>query len=59
MPCMWMHTDIKGWSLADMIDDAQYALLRTEADKALRPFTTTGGRVAFSAPAHIASFTRN
>ncbi|MBZ0295180.1 MAG: methyltransferase domain-containing protein [Anaerolineae bacterium] len=49
----WMYTDIKGWVLADMIDDAQFALLLREAEQALAPFVTADGSVAFSAPAHI------
>ncbi|KAA3663244.1 MAG: hypothetical protein DWQ04_11185 [Chloroflexi bacterium] len=49
----WMFTDIKGWVLADMIDDDQYALLLQEAEKVLRPFLTPNGRVAFDSPAHI------
>ena len=51
----WMFTDIKGWVLADLIDDAQFARLLAEAQTALAPFVTAAGDVAFSAPAHIAS----
>jgi ubiquinone/menaquinone biosynthesis C-methylase UbiE len=51
----WMHTDIKGWTLADMIDDDQYEHLRREAHLTLQPFVMDGGRVEFSAPAHIVS----
>jgi SAM-dependent methyltransferase len=49
----WVYTDVKGWTLADMIDDAQFERLAHEAEEALQPFVTDGGRVAFSAPAHI------
>ncbi len=49
----WMYTDIKGWVLADMIDDDQFALLLREADQVLRPFLTADGSVEFEAPAHI------
>jgi ubiquinone/menaquinone biosynthesis C-methylase UbiE len=49
----WMYTDVKGWTLADMIDDAQLARLLDEAEKALRPFLAADGTVAFEAPAHI------
>jgi hypothetical protein len=48
-----MYTDVKGWTLADMIDDAQLARLLDEAEKALRPFLAADGTVAFEAPAHI------
>ena len=49
----WVYTDVKGWTLADIIDDDQYQLLLEEAEHVLRPFVVTGGTVAFSAPAHI------
>ncbi len=51
----WVHTDIKGWTLADMIDDAQFAELRQAAQGALAPFAQADGTVRFDAPAHIAS----
>lgn len=49
----WMFTDIKGWVLADSIDDAQYQTLLSEAEKELQSFTLEDGRVKFDAPAHI------
>ena len=49
----WVYTDIKGWTLADSIDDAQYAQLLAEAETALQPFVDGDGTVAFPAPAHI------
>ncbi len=49
----WMHTDIRGWTLADRLDDAQFDLLLREARIALKPFTATDGTIAFAAPAHI------
>lgn len=51
----WVYTDIKGWVLADMLDDNQIELLVKEAQQALTPFVQADGRVAFSAPAHIIS----
>ena len=51
----WVHTDIKGWTLADMIDDVQFAELREAARTALAPFARADGTVSFAAPAHIAS----
>lgn len=53
----WMYTDIRGWTLADTLDDAQFARLLEEAEKALRPFVRGDGSVAFAAPAHIATVT--
>jgi ubiquinone/menaquinone biosynthesis C-methylase UbiE len=54
----WMYTDIKGWTLASMIDDAQLALLCTEAERILQPFTMSDGTVVFSLPAHIVTVTK-
>ncbi len=48
-----MHTDVKGWTLAGMIDEAQYARLRAAAAEELSRFAGPDGRVAFAAPAHI------
>ena len=49
----WIHTDVKGWTLADLIDEAQYQRLQREAQRALAHFTQADGSVAFPAPAHI------
>ncbi len=51
----WVHTDIKGWTLADLIDDDQYDVLLTEARQVLRQFCSADGAVSFAAPAHIAT----
>jgi SAM-dependent methyltransferase len=55
----WVHTDVRGWTLADMIDDAQYSLLLTEAKTKLREFVAADGTVAFRAPAHIVTATKS
>jgi ubiquinone/menaquinone biosynthesis C-methylase UbiE len=49
----WVHTDVKGWTLAEMIDDRQYQMLLGEAEKELTPYLQRDGSVAFRAPAHI------
>jgi SAM-dependent methyltransferase len=54
----WMFTDIKGWTLADKIDDAQYAHLLAEAKRDLAQFETTSGEVVFDSPAHIITVTK-
>jgi len=54
----WMYTDVKGWTLSEMIDDAQFATLLAEAETALKPFVAPDGSVAFAAPAHIATITK-
>ena len=54
----WMYTDVKGWTLANMIDDAQFDLLCTEAERVLQPFTAADGTVAFDLPAHLITATQ-
>jgi hypothetical protein len=54
----WVYTDVKGWTLADMIDDAQYQLLLKEAENELQRFVTPEGTVAFHSPAHIITATK-
>lgn len=54
----WVHTDIKGWTPAGMIDDEQMALLLREARVALKPFVLDDGRVAFAAPGHLVTTTK-
>jgi len=49
----WVHTDVKGWTLADLIDDRQYQALQQAAPEALERFVQPDGSVAFEAPAHI------
>ncbi|NNE11398.1 MAG: methyltransferase domain-containing protein [Ilumatobacter sp.] len=51
----WVHTDVRGWTLADMIDDEQYAELLAAARTELAGFTDDRGRVRFPAPALIAT----
>jgi SAM-dependent methyltransferase len=54
----WVYTEIKGWVLADMLDDAQFELLRKEVERVLQPFVTPQGMVSFNAPAHIVTFAK-
>ena len=49
----WIYTDVKGWTLADRIDDEGYARLRAAAPAKLSRFVQPDGHVAFDAPAHI------
>jgi SAM-dependent methyltransferase len=51
----WLHTDIRGWTLADRVDDALYAALLNEARVRMRRFTRPDGAVEFAAPALIAT----
>ena len=49
-----MHTDVKGWTLADLIDDAGFARLQEAARRELGAFTAAEGTVSFAMPAHLA-----
>ena len=49
----WLHTEIKGWVLADQVTDAQFDRLLKESRQVLQPFVTSDGTVAFPSPAHI------
>jgi SAM-dependent methyltransferase len=53
----WIYTDIKGWTLADVIDDDGYERLKREAPKRLSKFVLEDGSVEFDAPAHIVTIT--
>ena len=54
----WVYTDVKGWTLAEMLDDAQFTRLLREAETALRPFVMPDATVAFPISAHIATLTK-
>lgn len=49
----WVHTDIKGWTLADMINDEQFQTLLRESRKALADFEHSDGSVTFRSPVHL------
>ncbi|MEZ5268813.1 MAG: hypothetical protein R2789_09760 [Microthrixaceae bacterium] len=51
----WVHTDVRGWTLADMIDDDQYAQPFAAAKGELTDFVDDNGKVCFRAPALIAT----
>ncbi len=51
----WVHTEIRGWTLAEMIDDDQYDELLIAAEMELKEFVDADGRVRFPAPALIAT----
>jgi hypothetical protein len=53
----WVHTDIRGWTLADMIDDEQYQHLLEVALVELQPFAGPDGTVSFAHPAHLVTAT--
>lgn len=49
----WVHTDVRGWTLADMISDEQYTRLLAAALDDLHQFVDDTGQVRFPAPALI------
>ena len=53
----WLHTEIRGWTLADHIHDDQFAKLRCAAAERLRSFVASDGSVRFATPALIATAT--
>lgn len=54
----WVRTDIRGWTLADRIGDAQFSLLAAEAEIELRGFVRSDGAIEFAHPAHIVTATK-
>lgn len=51
----WLHTEIRGWVLADRLDDTQFAAFLHEAHPTLAPYVQVDGTVALRAPAYIVS----
>jgi SAM-dependent methyltransferase len=51
----WMQTDVRGWTLSDQLDDAQFEELAREAEIELRDFVTHENSVRFDNPALIAT----
>jgi SAM-dependent methyltransferase len=49
----WVHTDVRGWTLADLVDDAGEAALVSRAEHELASFISADGSVAFPAPALV------
>lgn len=54
----WIYTDIKGWTLADHIGDADYDRLKQAALNTLSGFVCPDGSVEFASPAHIVTIAR-
>jgi ubiquinone/menaquinone biosynthesis C-methylase UbiE len=50
----WVATDVRAWTLRDMLDDRQFEELRAAAQVRLREFCDADGRVGFAAPALVA-----
>lgn len=53
----WLHTDIRGWTLSAMVDDAAEASLAAKAERDLAGFVDADGTVSFPAPAIVSTAT--
>src|SRR5437867_9805910 len=51
----WVKVDVKGWTLARFIDEAQYQLLLRDAQRELRDHVRGNGGVQFAAAAVLAT----
>ena len=49
----WVRMDVRGWTLADMIDNDQYDALVRASNTELARFASSDGTVTFAAPGHI------
>jgi ubiquinone/menaquinone biosynthesis C-methylase UbiE len=49
----WVHTDVRGWTLADLVDDAEAAALVARAERDLARYVSTDGSVGFPSPAIV------
>jgi len=54
----WLLTEVKGWVLADRLNDEQFEVLLKEAQESLRPFVATDNTVALRAPAYLITATK-
>jgi hypothetical protein len=54
-----MECDVRGWTLADKLDDTQLERLVAEAETELRPFVVADGSVRFPHPALVARATKS
>lgn len=51
----WVHTDIRGWTLAGKLTDAQFDEMLPAAERELAKFVAANGTVSFASPALIVS----
>ncbi len=49
----WIHTNVRGWAFSALVSDTQLQQLIEAAAREMPDLATTGGEVAFAAPAHI------
>jgi SAM-dependent methyltransferase len=51
----WVHTEVRGWTLADLVDDDAEARLVARAERELSGCVLPDGSVAFACPALVAT----
>ena len=49
----WVRTEVKGWTLADQVDEDSYRRLQRAARDELRDFAASDGAVAFAVSANL------
>jgi len=49
----WVRTDVRGWTLADLVDDDAESVLVEHAERELASFVSACGSVAFPTPALV------
>lgn len=54
----WLYTDVRGWTLSESIDDAQFEDLLRAAESKLGHYVGEDGSVSFPVPALIATATK-
>ena len=55
----WVYTEIKGWTLAEVLDHEQYHLLLEEAEQELKPFVNDDGSVSSEIRAHLVTWRKS
>jgi ubiquinone/menaquinone biosynthesis C-methylase UbiE len=55
----WVECDVRGWTLADKLDDTELELLVAEAEKELDRFVASDGSVVFAHPALLVTATKH
>jgi hypothetical protein len=54
-----MEADMRGWTLADTIDDTEFERLVSQAEAELAHFVPENGRVESGNPAHLVNATKH
>ena len=51
----WVHTELRGWTLSDLVDDDGETALIARAERDLTALVAASGAVEFAAPALVAT----